>query len=128
MSVQQIPAILKTISPQFGTKEAIKITPSEFSLMKDVIKDYCRTHDAPRLYGILGRIGRRMKQPNTPHLWHTEFEYFANSMMTSLKEQNYCRLEDSIEDINEIFLRQNKGSIPGKNRREDKPQIMSIFG
>lgn len=128
MSVQQIPAILRSIGPQFGSRDAIKITPSEFSMMKDVIKDYCRTHDAPRLFGILGRINRRMKQANSPHLWQTEFDYFASSMMTALKEHNYCRLEDSVEDINEIFMRQNKSSAPGKNRVSDRTQIMSIFG
>ena len=128
MSVQQIPTILKTMHPQFGHQEAIKITSSQFSMMKEVIQDYCRSHDAPRLFGILGRINRRMKQPNTPHLWHTEFDYFASSMMQSLKENNYCRLEDTIDDINEIFHREQKNSQPGKNRHDDGMQIMSIFG
>lgn len=127
MSVQQIPTILKTMHPQFGEQEAIKITTSQFLMMKDVIDDYCRSHDAPRLYGILGRINRRMKQPNTPHLWHTEFEYFASSMMNALKENAYCRDADTIDDINEIFLRANKSSEPGNNRHDDRLQIMSIF-
>ncbi|MET1254141.1 hypothetical protein [Aliikangiella maris] len=128
MSVQQIPVILKSMSPQFAHQEAIKITPSEFSMMKDVIQEYCKSYDAPRLYGILGRISRRMKQANTPHLWHTEFEYFASSMMQSMKDKKYCRLDDTLEDINEIFLRENKSSLPGKNRSGDKAQILSIFG
>ncbi|TQV75245.1 hypothetical protein FLL45_09930 [Aliikangiella marina] len=128
MSVQQIPTILKTMHPQFGHQEAIKITSSQFNMMKEVIQEYCRSHDAPRLYGILGRINRRMKQPNTPHLWHTEFDYFASSMMQALKENNYCRLEDTIDDINDIFQRTNKGSMPGRNRHDDRMQIMSIFG
>ncbi|WP_444997698.1 hypothetical protein [Aliikangiella sp. IMCC44359] len=128
MSVQQIPAILKSISPQFRNQDAIKITSSEFAMMKDVIQEYCRTYDAPRLYGMLGRIGRRMKQANTPHLWQTEFEYFASSMMQSLKDKKYCRLEDTIDDINEIFMRVNKSSLPGRNRSKDKSQILSIFG
>lgn len=128
MSVQQIPTILKTMSPQFREQTAIKITNSQYDMMKDVIKDYCKHHDAPRLYGILGRISRRMKQPNNPHLWQTEFDYFASSMMDALKENNYCRTEDTLEDINEIFLRQNKSSVPGHNRKEDRTQILSIFG
>ena len=96
--------------------------------MKEVIQEFCKSHDAPRLYGILGRISRRMKQSNNPHLWATEYEYFANSMMESLKENDCCRLDDTVKDINEIFLRNNKDSEPGKNRFDDKSQIMSIFG
>jgi len=128
MSVQQIPTILKSMQPQFSKKNAIKITNSQYTMMKEVIQEYCKSHDAPRLYGILGRISRRMKQTNNPHLWATEYEYFANSMMESLKENDCCRLDDTIENINEIFLRNNKISEPGKNRFNDKSQIMSIFG
>jgi len=128
MSVQQIPTILKSMQPQFDNKNAIKITNSQYSMMKDVIQEYCTTHDAPRLYGILGRISRRMKQANNPHLWATEYEYFANSMMESLRENECCRESDSLTDINEIFLRANKTSEPGKNRYDDKSQILSIFG
>ena len=128
MSVQQIPTILKSMQPQFDEKNAIKITNSQYAMMKDVIKEYCKAHDAPRLYGILGRISRRMKQANNPHLWATEYEYFANSMMQSLKENQHCRLNDTVLDINEIFLRHNKNSEPGNNRHDDRSQIMSIFG
>ncbi|TQV84897.1 hypothetical protein [Aliikangiella coralliicola] len=128
MSIQQIPTILKTMSPQFKEQNAIKITSSQYDMMKEVIQDYCRTHDAPRLYGILGRINRRMKQANNPHLWQTEFEYFASSMMESLKENRYCRDDDTIDDINEIFSRRNNDSLPGNNRHNDKSQILSIFG
>jgi len=128
MSVQQIPAILKSMQPQFDNKNAIKITNSQYSMMKEVIQDYCKSHDAPRLYGILGRISRRMKQSNNPHLWATEYQYFANSMMGSLKENNCCRDDDTLADINEIFLRANKTSEPGNNRYDDRSQIMSIFG
>ena len=85
MSVQQIPTILKSMQPQFDDKNAIKITNSQYSMMKDVIQEYCTTHDAPRLYGILGRVSRRMKQANNPHLWATEYDYFANSMIESLR-------------------------------------------
>ncbi len=127
MSVQQIPSILKSMQPQFNKKNAIKITSSQYAMMKDMIKEYCKAHDAPRLYGILGRIGRRMKQANNPHLWATEYEYFANSMMQSLKENDYCRLDDTLEDIDEIFIRYNKNSEPGHNRHDDRSQIMSIF-
>ena len=128
MSVQQIPTILKSMQPQFDDKNAIKITNSQYSMMKDVIQEYCTTHDAPRLYGILGRVSRRMKQANNPHLWATEYEYFANSMMESLRENECCRESDSLTDINEIFLRANRVSEPGKNRYDDKNQILSIFG
>ena len=128
MSVQQIPTILKTMSPQFDGRNAIKITSSQYTMMKEVVEDYCQTHDAPRLYGILARINRRMKQANNPHLWHTEFEYFAESMMTALKESDHCRLDDTINDINEIFQRQNNISTPGHNRHNDKAPILSIFG
>lgn len=128
MSVQQIPTILKTMSPQFKDQTAIKITSSQYDMMKEVIQDYCQTHDSPRLFGILGRISRRMKQPNNPHLWQTEFDYFASSMMNSLKENSCCRTEDTLDNIDEIFLRQNKGSAPGHSRKEDRSQILSIFG
>lgn len=127
MSVQQIPTILKTMSPQFMEQDAIKITPSQYDMMKEVIRDYCRTHDAPRLYGILGRINRRMKKASGLHLWQTEFDYFASIMMNALKEDHRCRLDDSIEDIDEIFMRQNRASKPGHNRHDDKMQILSIF-
>ncbi len=116
------------MQPQFDKKNAIKITNSQYTMMKEVIQEYCKDHDAPRLYGILGRISRRMKQANNPHLWATEYEYFANSMMKSLKENDYCRLDDTLSDINEIFLRHNKLSEPGNNRHNDRSQIMSIFG
>ncbi len=128
MSVQQIPTILKSMQPQFNKKNAIKITNSQYAMMKEVIQEYCKTHDAPRLYGILGRISRRMKQTNNPHLWATEYEYFASSMMKTLRENECCRLDDSLDNINEIFLRNNKTSEPGNNRFDDKSQIMSIFG
>lgn len=128
MSVQQIPSILKSMQPQFDKKNAIKITLSQYSMMKEVIQDHCKSHDAPRLYGILGRINRRMKQANNPHLWATEYEYFATSMMESLKENDCCRLTDSVADIDEIFMRNNKNSEPGNNRFNDRSQIMSIFG
>lgn len=129
MSLQQIPTILKSMQPQFDNKSAIKLTTSQYSMMKEVIQEYCRSHDAPRLYGILGRISRRMKKANNPHLWVTEYEYFANSMMESLKEHDCCRLDDTLADINEIFLRANKTSEPGNNRHDDSTsQIMSIFG
>ncbi|WP_196137262.1 hypothetical protein [Aliikangiella sp. G2MR2-5] len=128
MSIQQIPTILKTMRPQFEAQTAIKITNSQFDMMKEVVSDYCKTHDAPRLYGILGRISRRMKQANNPHLWQTEFEYFASSMMDALKENGCCRMDDTIDDINEIFARKNKDSLPGHNRRDDRSQILSIFG
>jgi len=116
------------MQPQFEEKNAIKITNSQFTMMKEVIQEHCKTHDAPRLYGILGRISRRMKQINNPHLWATEYDYFASSMMQSLKEHNYCRLNDSIDNIDEIFRRHNKNSEPGFNRHDDRSQIMSIFG
>ena len=128
MSVQQIPSILKSMQPQFAEKNAIKITNSQFMMMKEVIQEHCKTHDAPRLYGILGRISRRMKQPNNPHLWATEYDYFASSMMKSLKENNYCRMEDTVANIHEIFNRHNNSSEPGFNRHDDRSQIMSIFG
>jgi len=128
MSIQQIPSILKSMHLQFGQKSAIKITNSQFMMMKDIIRDYCKTNDAPRLYGILGRISRRMKQPNNPHLWATEYNYFANKMMQSLRENDYCRLDDDIENIHEIFNRHNSHSEPGFNRHDDRSQIMSIFG
>ncbi len=128
MSVQQIPTILKSMQPQFDKKNAIKITNSQFAMMKEVIQEYCKAHDAPRLYGILGRISRRMKQTNNPHLWATEYDYFATSMMRSLKENDYCRTDDTVEDINEIFLRHDNSSEPGHNRHNDRSQIMSIFG
>ena len=128
MSVQQIPTILKSMQPQFDNKNAIKITNSQYSMMKEVIQEYCINHDSPRLYGILGRVSRRMKQANNPHLWATEYEYFANSMMESLRENECCRDDDTLSDINEIFQRANKTSEPGKNRFDDKNQILSIFG
>ncbi len=128
MSIQQIPTILKTMSPQFKEQNAIKITSSQYDMMKDVIQDFCSTHNAPRLFGMLGRIGRRMKQANNPHLWHTEFEYFATNMMLALKENKRCRLEDTIENIDEIFKRENQNSSPGQNRKSDRNQILSIFG
>jgi len=128
MSIQQIPSILKSMHPQFEEKSAIKITNSQFIMMKEVIQEYCKSHDAPRLYGILGRISRRMKQPNNPHLWATEYNYFASSMMQSLKENDCCRMDDSIENIDDIFNRHNKTSEPGFNRHDDPSQIMSIFG
>ncbi len=128
MSFQQIPTILKSMQPQFDKKNAIKITSSQYTMMKEVIQEYCITHDAPRLYGILGRVNRRMKQANNPHLWATEYNYFASSMMQTLKENDCCRLDDTLENINEIFLRHNKNSDPGYNRHGDKRQIMSIFG
>ncbi len=127
MSVQQIPVILKSISPQFNEHTAIKITGSQYTMMKEVIKEYGSNNDASRLYGILGRIGRRMKQVNNPHLWSTEFDFFATSMMHALKERRYCREEDSIDDIDEIFARHNIASMPGKNRDTDKNRVMSIF-
>lgn len=127
MSVQQIPAILRSMGPQFEGQTAIKITSSQFNMMKEVIQEHCLIQDAPRLHGILGRMNRRMKKPNNPHIWQTEFEYFASSMLQSLKENNYCRLEDSIEDVNEIFLRQNNNSKPGKNREDDKALFFNIF-
>lgn len=127
MSVQQIPAILKSISPQFSTHNAIKITASQYTMMKEVISQYGSSHDASHLYGILGRINRRMKQVNNPHLWETEFEFFASSMLSALKERRYCREEDSMNDIDGIFNRLNKSSSPGKNRKNDRNKVLSIF-
>jgi hypothetical protein len=128
MSVQQIPTILKTMSPQFEGQNAIKITASQYTMMKEVVEEYCKTHEAPRLYGILARISRRMKQANNPHLWQTEYDYFADNMMLALKESDHCRLDDTINDINNIFQRQNNNSMPGHNREDDKSPILSIFG
>lgn len=116
------------MQPQFDKKNAIKITNSQYTMMKEVIQEYCKGHNAPRLYGILGRVSRRMKKPNNPHLWATEYQYFAENMMRSLKENDYCRLDDTLDDINEIFLRHNRNSEPGNNRRNDSSPIMSIFG
>jgi hypothetical protein len=127
MSVQQIPALLKSMRPQFKDKNAIKISSSQFNMMKEIIREHCLLQDANRLYGIIGRMNRRMQKPNNPHLWETEFEYFANSMLQSLKENNYCRLEDSIDDINEIFMRQNNNSKPGKNRVDDKSRFFGFI-
>lgn len=127
MSVQQIPTILKSMNPKFDQHAAIKITPSQYNMMKDVVQDYCLTHDAPRLYGLLGRVNRRMKIANKPHLWQNEFDYFASSMMQALKENHYCRLEDTIDDIDEIFARRNNASEPGHNRSSDRHGIFSIF-
>ncbi len=127
MSVQQIPTILKTINPQFNQQQAIKITSSQFNMMKEAVDDYCRTHEAPRLQGILARINRRMKQANNPHLWQTEYELFASSMMQELKEHDAARDDDSVQNIDEIFSRKNNNSMPGHNRHNDKTPILSIF-
>lgn len=127
MSVQQIPAILRSMHPQFADQNAIKITSSQYNLMKEVIQEHCLVQDAPRLYGILERMNRRMKKPNNPHIWSTEFEYFANSMLQSLKQNNYCRLEDTIDDVNEIFSRRNNNSKPGKNRSNDRQRFFNLF-
>ncbi len=128
MSVKQITTLLKSMHPKFKAKSAIKVTVSQYAMMKEVIQDYCKLHDTPRLYGILGRISRRMKKEKGPHFWQTEYLYFANCMMEYLKENDSCRLDDTLANIDEIFLRNNKDSKPGKNRHDDRPQIVSIFG
>ncbi len=128
MSVKQITTLLKSMHPKFKQKSAIKLTQSQYSMMKEVVQDYCKVHDTPRLYGILGRISRRMRQENNLHFWQTEYFFFADCMMEYLKENDSCRLDDTLANIDEIFKRNNKDSKPGKNRHDDRQQIVSIFG
>ena len=68
-----------------------------------------------------------MKQANNPHLWQTEFDFFASNMMQALREKDACRDNDSLQQIDEIFSRKNNNSMPGHNRQGDKTPILSIF-
>ncbi|MFT6732134.1 MAG: hypothetical protein ACJAS9_000310 [Polaribacter sp.] len=135
MLLEQIPTFLKSMQSLFETDEAIEITPSQYELMREAILEGTKNDkehkDQARLYGILGRIGRRMKKEGALHFWSTEYEYIANSMLTTLKEHDVCRLDDTLADINEIFLRTRPANIDThsvtNNRISDKQHIVSIF-
>lgn len=138
MLLEQIPAFLKTMQSLFESDEAVKLSQSQYLLMREAIieatKKENNNHDQARLYGILGRIGRRMKKTDTQHFWSTEYQYIASSMLMTLKENDACRLDDTLSDINEIFLRTRPNQAdtttnPETNnkRLSDKQHIVSIF-
>ena len=141
MLLEQIPAFLHSMHILFDSSEAVHLSKSQYGLMKEAIieatKEENGNQDQARLYGILGRIGRRMKKSNTLHFWSTEYEYVADSMLKTLKLNDACRLDDTLADINEIFLRtkstdpttQTNTVTPSNNKRiTDKHHIVSIFG
>ncbi len=146
MLLEQIPAFLSSMQPLFKSDEAVQLSQSQYELMREAIIEATKiendNHDQARLYGILGRIGRRMKKPDTFHFWSTEYEYIASSMLMTLKENDACRLDDTLADINEIFLRTrpnnistiSNSNIPHSDNRtsnhkrlSDKQHIVSIF-
>ena len=141
MLLEQIPAFLHSMHSLFESNEAVKLSQPQYELMREAIieatKEENENHDQARLYGILGRIGRRMKKSDTLHFWSTEYEYIASSMLSTLKTNEVCRLDDTLEDINEIYLRTNSSNpenqtntvTPSNNKRyTDKQHIVSIFG
>ncbi|PCI73396.1 MAG: hypothetical protein COB38_00570 [Gammaproteobacteria bacterium] len=150
MLLEQIPAFLSSMQSLFKSDEAVQLSQSQYDLMREAIIEATKkendNNDQARLYGILGRIGRRMKKTekktDTLHFWFTEYEYIASSMMMTLKENDACRLDDTLADINEIFLRTRPKNIEtisnpdvsdfDKNRSNnkrlsDKQQVVSIF-
>ena len=141
MLLEQIPAFLHSMHSLFESNEAVKLSQPQYELMREAIieatKEENENHDQARLYGILGRIGRRMKKSDTLHFWSTEYEYIASSMLSTLKTNEVCRLDDTLEDINAIYLRTNSSNpenqtntvTPSNNKRyTDKQHIVSIFG
>ena len=141
MLLEQIPAFLHSMHSLFESNEAVKLSQPQYELMREAIieatKEENENHDQARLYGILGRIGRRMKKSETLHFWSTEYEYIASSMLSTLKTNEVCRLDDTLEDINAIYLRTNSSNpenqtntvTPSNNKRyTDKQHIVSIFG
>ncbi|PHS15698.1 MAG: hypothetical protein COA86_13575 [Kangiella sp.] len=145
MLLEQIPAFLSSMQSLFKSDEAVQLSQSQYDLMREAIIEATKkenNNDQARLYGILGRIGRRMKKSDTLHFWSTEYEYIASSMLTTLKENDACRLDDTLADINEIFLRtrpKNIETITNPNlsnfdktssnnkRLTDKQHVVSIF-
>lgn len=128
MSAKKISTILKQMHPKFEAQTSISLSDSQYSMMKDVVQQYSASLNSTRLYGILARVSRRMKKSDEAHFLSTEYEYFADSMMQTLKNNDYCRLNDTLSNINEIFQRNNAESKPGKNRYSDTSEVMSIFG
>ena len=141
MLLEQIPAFLHSMHSLFESNEAVKLSQPQYELMREAIieatKEENENHDQARLDGILGRIGRRMKKSETLHFWSTEYEYIASSMLSTLKTNEVCRLDDTLEDINAIYLRTNSSNpenqtntvTPSNNKRyTDKQHIVSIFG
>ena len=146
MLLEQIPAFLSSMQSLFESDEAVQLSQSQYDLMREAIIEATKkendNHDQARLYGILGRIGRRMKKSDTLHFWSTEYEYIASSMLTTLKENDACRLDDTLADINEIFLRTRPKNIEttsnpdlsnfdktrsNNKRLTDKQHVVSIF-
>ena len=128
MSAKKISTILKQMHPQFEQHTSISLSDNQYSMMKDVVQQYSASLNSTRLYGMLARVSRRMKKSDEAHFLSTEYEYFADSMMKTLKNNDYCRLNDTLSNINEIFKRNNVESKPGKNRYSDTTDVMSIFG
>ncbi len=140
MLLEQIPAFLSSMQSLFKSDEAVQLSQEQYELMREAIIEATKkendNHDQARLYGILGRIGRRMKKPDTLHFWSTEYEFIASSMLMTLKENDACRVDDTLADINEIFLRtrpnknttsHSDNSPSNNNRLSDKQHVVSIF-
>jgi hypothetical protein len=128
MSAKKISTILKLMHPQFEQQTSIELSDEQYEMMKDVIQEHSGALNSTRLYGMLARVSRRMKKSDKAHFLSTEYEYFSDNMMQTLKNNDFCRLSDTLKDINEIFLRNNIDSKPGKNRYSDSTDVISIFG
>jgi hypothetical protein len=134
MLLKYVSAFLKSMQPLFEVHEAVRLNPLHFKIMKRAIREMIQQKeivcDQAKLLGILGRIHRRMKNPNNPHFWRTEYEYIADTMILTLRKHHVCRSNDTLNEVRAIFLRKNKNNKEdpsSKKRCNDKAPIISIF-
>ena len=126
MLYQQIPALFYSLQPRFERQESVRITQSQFMVLNQLIKDYCYSHDAPRLKSLAKRVQRRMEQHADHHLWHTEFDYISSHLLSAMKASGYCRPEDSAATVAEILNRQSDASEhSNKHSRTTDPSIFN---
>ncbi|NVK87134.1 MAG: hypothetical protein HWE13_03375 [Gammaproteobacteria bacterium] len=122
MMYQQVPALFYSLKPRFDKTESVRITQSQYEQLRDLVNDYCYSHDAPRLKGLIKRVQRRIEQHADHHLWHTEFDYISDHLIGAMKEDGFCRMEDDINSVVSVLNRNNERASArssGRSREND---------
>ncbi len=127
MLYRQIPVLLYSLSYRFGEVESIKLTQSQYALLRDLLESCYKQNQQPELSTLIKRIDRRVKEDGDYHLWHAEFNFISTQLMTAMKDNGFCRQDDDPYSSQAILKRQTERLDNSRSRKSRKTDPLPIF-
>ena len=62
MSIKQIATIIQCVRDVIGENKAVKITDSQFIIIKEAVEEHCAPGENIIVYSAIKRIGRRLER------------------------------------------------------------------